>query len=88
MFMPRHRTAGQNHHIKLANKFFQNVAKFEYLGTTEANQNCIHEKIKSGLNSRNASYHAVQNRLSSSLLFKNLKNKTHITIILPAVLYT
>ena len=37
--------------------------------------------------SRNACYHSVQNFVSSSLLFKNIKIKMHRTIILPAVLY-
>ena len=32
-------------------------------------------------------YHSVQNLLSSSLLFKNLKIKIYRTIILPIVLY-
>jgi hypothetical protein len=42
-------------------------------------QNCIHEEIKSRLNSWNANYHSVQSPLSSRLLSK--------TIILPVVLY-
>ena len=37
-------------------------------------QNSIHEEIKSRLKSGNACYHSVQNLLSSSLLFKNIKN--------------
>jgi hypothetical protein len=39
--------------------------------------------IKSG----NASYHSVQNLLSSSLLSRNLKIKIYRTIILPVVVY-
>jgi hypothetical protein len=51
------------------------------------NQNSIHEEIKSRLKSGNACYHFVQNLLSSSLLFKNVKIKIYRTIILPVVLY-
>ena len=42
---------------------------------------------KSGLKSRNAGLHSMQNLLSSSLLFKNLKIKIYRTSILPVVLY-
>ena len=35
----------------------------------------------------NACYHSVQNRLSSSLLYKSVKIKIHRTITLPVVLY-
>jgi hypothetical protein len=38
-------------------------------------------------NSGNAFYYSVQNLLSSSLLFKNLKIKIYRTIILPVFLY-
>jgi len=47
----------------------------------------IQEEIKSRLKSGNACYHSVQNLLSSSLLFINLKIKIFRTIILPVVLY-
>jgi hypothetical protein len=36
---------------------------------------CIHEEIKSRLNSGNACYHSVQSLLSSRLLSRNVKVK-------------
>jgi hypothetical protein len=54
---------------------------------TVTNQNLIQEEIKRRLNSGNASYHSVQNLLSSRLLSKNLKIRVYKTIILPVVLY-
>jgi hypothetical protein len=56
--------------------FLENVAKVKYLGTL-TNQNYIHEEIKSRLNSGNACYRAVQNRLSPYLLFRNVKIKIY-----------
>jgi hypothetical protein len=58
-----------------------------YLGTTLTDQNCIHEEIKSRLNSGNACYHSVQSLLSSRLLSRNVKVKIYKTIILPVILY-
>jgi hypothetical protein len=46
------------------------------------NQNFIQEEIKNRLKSGNASYHSVQNLLSSSLLSKYIKIKIYVTIIL------
>jgi hypothetical protein len=35
--------AGQRRSIKTANRSFEDVTKFKYLGTTPTDQNCIHE---------------------------------------------
>jgi hypothetical protein len=45
-------------------------------------QNSINEEIKSRVKMGNASYHSVQNFLSSSLLSKNVKIKVYRTVIL------
>jgi hypothetical protein len=73
MLLSRHQNVGQNHYIKIGNRYFENVEQFRYLGTTITNQNLIQDEIKRRLNSGNACYHAVQNLLSSRLLSKNIK---------------
>jgi sorting nexin-29 len=87
MLMSHSQKIGQKHSIKIGNRFFEDVAKFKYLGTTPTDQNCMHEEIKSRLNSGSACYHSVQSLLSSCLLSRNLKLKIYKTIILPVVLY-
>jgi hypothetical protein len=73
--------------MKIANRSFENVSQFKYLGTTVTNPNLIQEEIKRRLNSGNACYHSVQNLLSSRLLSRNLKIRIYKTVILPVVLY-
>jgi hypothetical protein len=82
----RHQNAGQSYDIKIANRCFENVAKFRYLGTI-TNQNLIQEKIKRRLNSSNACYHSVQNLLPSRWLSKNIKIRIYKNIIFSVVLY-
>jgi hypothetical protein len=59
MLMSRRQNIGQNHDIKIADKCFENVAQFTYLGTTITNQNLIQEEIKRRSNSGNACYHSA-----------------------------
>jgi hypothetical protein len=87
MLLSHHQNVGQNRHIKLANRPFENVSQFKYLGTAVTNQNLIQGEIKRGLNSGNTCYHSVQNFLSSSLVSRNIKIKIYRTIILPMVSY-
>jgi hypothetical protein len=87
MLMTFSQKIGQKHSIKIANRSFEDVAKFKYLERTLTDQNCMHEEITSRLNSGNACYHSVQSFLSSHLLSRNVKVKIYKTIILPVVLY-
>jgi sorting nexin-29 len=64
MLLSRHQNIDRNRDIKIANRSFENVSQFRYLGTTVTNQNLMEEKIKRRLNSGNACYHSVQNLLS------------------------
>jgi len=87
MVMSRDQNAVRSHSIKNDSSAFEMMEEFKCLGTTLTNQNSIQEEIKSRLKSGNACYHSVQNLLSSSLLSKNIKIKTHRSTILPLVLY-
>jgi hypothetical protein len=49
MLMSSSQKVEQKHSIKIANRSFEDVAKFKYLGTTLTDQNCMHEEIKSRL---------------------------------------
>jgi hypothetical protein len=61
VLLPLHQHAGQNHNIKVADKSFETVAQFMYLGMTLTNQYLIQEVIKRRLNVGNACYHSFQN---------------------------
>jgi hypothetical protein len=74
MLTARGQKAGQkNHIIKTANRSFEEVAEFKYLGTTLTHENCMHEELKSRLNSGNPCYHLAQSLSSLRLLFKDVK---------------
>lgn len=60
MFTSQCQNAGENHNIKTGNKLLETVAKFEYVGMTAANNNCI-------LHSENACYNSFQKLLPSDL---------------------
>jgi hypothetical protein len=87
MLISRSQKIGQKHSINIANRSYEDMAKFRYLGTTLMDQNCMHEEIKSRLNLGSVCYHSVQNLLSSHPLSMHLKVKIYKTIILPVVLY-
>jgi hypothetical protein len=87
MLMSRSQKVGQKHRTRLANRSFEDVAKFKYLGTTLTDQNCMHEVINSRLNSGNTCCRSVHSLLSSRLLSRNLEVKIYKTLIVPVVLY-
>jgi hypothetical protein len=62
MLLSRHQNVGKNRDIKIANRSFENVSQFKYLGTTVTNQNLIQEEIKRRLTFGDASYHSVQSQ--------------------------
>ena len=65
----------RSHSIKTDNSSYERAEQFKYLGGTLTYQNSIQEEIMSRFKLGNACYHSVQNRLSSGLLFKNLRLK-------------
>jgi hypothetical protein len=83
----RHQNTGKNHNLLIANKSLENIAKLGYLETTVTNEIRIHEDIKGTMNSGNVCYSSDQNLLPFRFLSKNLKIKTHKTIILPVIFY-
>jgi hypothetical protein len=59
MLLSERRNEVQSRDIKTANRSFENVAQFKYLGMVVTNQNLIQEEIQRRLNSGNACYHSV-----------------------------
>jgi ribosomal protein S2 len=66
MLLSCRQNARQNLDIKIANRCFENVVQFRYLGTTITDQNLIQEDIKKRLNSGNTRYHLVHKLSFSS----------------------
>jgi hypothetical protein len=54
MLLSHHWNAAQYRDIKTANRSFENLSQFKYLGTIVTNQNLIQDDIKRRLNSSNA----------------------------------
>jgi hypothetical protein len=73
MVMSRDHNAGQNHYISKGNKSFEGVEQFRYLGTTLTTQNCVHEKIKSALNSGNAC--VIRHRIVFQFIIQKYKDQ-------------
>jgi hypothetical protein len=46
MLLSRHQNAGKSHDIKIADRFFENMAQIKYLGTTVTNQNRFRRKLR------------------------------------------
>jgi len=67
-FRSRNQSAGLSQNIKTDNGSFVRVEEFRYLGKTLKKLSPIQEEIENKLKSGKASYHSVQNLLSSSLL--------------------
>jgi hypothetical protein len=57
MLMSHSQKTVRRYSIKTANRSFEDVAKFKYLGTTLTDKNHMQEEINSRLNSRSACYH-------------------------------
>jgi hypothetical protein len=81
--MSYHQNAGQNHNLLIDKslKMWQNLS----IWNNNKKSGCIHEGIKSRLNSQNSCYCSVQDFLSSCLLLKNPKIELYKTMILPIV---
>jgi hypothetical protein len=58
-YMSCYKNAEQNHNLMIADKALKTVTKLKYMEMTVTIQNCIHENIRSRLNSGNACYHSV-----------------------------
>jgi hypothetical protein len=66
----------------MAYKHFEGVAEFSYVRLALANQNCMHEEIKSRLKLGYTYCNVIQNLFSSNLLHKNIKIKIYSSITL------
>jgi hypothetical protein len=87
MIMSRGQNAVRSHTKKTVNSLFEKVEDFIYLGTVLTNNFFFQEAFKGRLKPGNICYQSVQNPLSFSLLFKNIKIKIYRTMILSVILY-
>jgi hypothetical protein len=46
MFISRHQTAGQSNYVRVANKSFERVARFKYLGSTLTTRIAFMRKLR------------------------------------------
>jgi hypothetical protein len=76
--------AGQKHGIKIANRSFEGVAKFKYLGTTLTDQIACRKRLRADY-IRGELATIGSSLLSSLPLSRNVKVKTYKTIILPVI---
>ena len=83
MVVSRDQNEGRSHSMKIDNRSFERVEELKYLGTNLTYQDSIQEEIESRVKSGNVCYHSVQNFLSCSLLFTDLKIKICRNIVLP-----
>jgi hypothetical protein len=58
MVVSRHQDVGQNHNLLIANKAFENMAKFKYLGTSVTKLRSRRNEMR--LNSWNYGYDSVE----------------------------
>jgi hypothetical protein len=73
MLVSRSQKTGQKYSIKIANRSFEDVTEFKYLGVAPTDQNFVHGEITSRLNPEYTCYFLVQSILSSHLLSRNVK---------------
>jgi hypothetical protein len=73
MLPSHHQSTRENDDINVANRSFENVAQFKYLGMPVTTQNFIQEEIKRRMNLGNLSHQSVHNLLFSHVLSKSLK---------------
>jgi hypothetical protein len=65
MLLSRHQNGGQNRDMKIANRSFENVSQFKYLGTTVTNTNLIQGEIKRRLKCGNACFSVAVEKLKN-----------------------